>query len=70
MINQEKLKFPPTKLTATFEEIAIKTEDGVNLNNLLFRADSAKGVVFYLHVEWGFFRKVWEIGSEINRPWL
>jgi pimeloyl-ACP methyl ester carboxylesterase len=55
--NQEKLLFVPTKLAADykfefngdFEEINIKTEDGENLNNLLFRADSTKGVIFYLH---------------------
>ena len=55
--NQEKFGFHPTKFAAdyeydfngNFEEINVKTEDGVNINTLLFKADSAKGVVFYLH---------------------
>ncbi|MEB8345136.1 alpha/beta fold hydrolase [Flavobacteriaceae bacterium KMM 6898] len=54
---QEKLIFVPTKLTAdykfdfkgNFEEINLKTIDGVSLNNLLFKADSTKGIIFYLH---------------------
>ncbi len=54
---QEKLIFIPTKLTAdykfdfkgNFEEINLKTIDGVSLNNLLFKADSTKGIIFYLH---------------------
>jgi alpha-beta hydrolase superfamily lysophospholipase len=54
---QEKLIFIPTKLTTdykfdfkgNFEEINLKTIDGASLNNLLFKADSTKGVIFYLH---------------------
>jgi alpha-beta hydrolase superfamily lysophospholipase len=54
---QEKLIFIPTKLTTDykfdfkreFEEINLKTIDGVNLNNLLFKADSTKGIILYLH---------------------
>jgi len=32
-----------------FKEMNIRTEDGKILNGLLFKADSTKGVVFYLH---------------------
>ncbi|HEX8675781.1 MAG TPA: alpha/beta fold hydrolase, partial [Segetibacter sp.] len=32
-----------------FEEISVKTHDNISLNGLLFRADSSKGVIFYLH---------------------
>ena len=33
----------------SFEEINIETKDGGVLNSLLFKTDSAKGVIFYLH---------------------
>jgi pimeloyl-ACP methyl ester carboxylesterase len=54
---QEKLLFFPDKLskdykfsfTQTFDEINIATKDGKLLNGLLFKADSVKGLVFYLH---------------------
>ena len=54
---QEKLIFFPEKLEKdfkfrfyqNFEEISIKTHDNILLNGLLFRADSSKGVIFYLH---------------------
>lgn len=54
---QEKLIFFPEKLDEdfkfrfyqNFEEISIKTPDNVLLNGLLFKADSSKGVIFYLH---------------------
>lgn len=54
---QEKLIFFPQKLdkgyqfrfNQNFEEINIKTEDQKLLNGLLFKSDSSKGLIFYLH---------------------
>lgn len=54
---QEKLLFFPDKLdkdfkfsfNQPFEEVNINTKDEKLLNGLLFRADSAKGLIFYLH---------------------
>ena len=54
---QEKIIFFPTKLDKNytfefpekFEELYFKTNDGHALNGVLFKADSSKGLVFYLH---------------------
>jgi pimeloyl-ACP methyl ester carboxylesterase len=54
---QEKLIFFPQKLTPDyrfgfnqpFEELNITTSDKTQLHGLLFKADSSKGLVFYLH---------------------
>lgn len=54
---QEKLIFFPHKLgkeysfefSDPFEELNIKSHDGAVLNGLLFKADSSKGLIFYLH---------------------
>src|SRR5882757_2982675 len=54
---QEKLIFHPQKLEETysfqfdqkFEEANVQTQDGSILSGLLFKADSSKGVIFYLH---------------------
>ncbi|MDB5253236.1 MAG: hydrolase [Flaviaesturariibacter sp.] len=54
---QEKLLFFPDKLgkdhhfsfAIPFEELAIRTGEGISLNGLMFPADSARGLVFYLH---------------------
>lgn len=54
---QEKIIFFPEKLPADyvfqfeedFEEFKIKTDDDKLINALLFKADSAKGLIFYLH---------------------
>jgi uncharacterized protein len=54
---QEKLIFFPSKLSDNFsfhfsrqpEEIFIRTKDATNLHGLLFKSDSSKGLIFYLH---------------------
>ncbi|WP_445722436.1 alpha/beta hydrolase [Flavobacterium sp.] len=54
---QEKLLFFPVKLENdyqfqfqnTFEEINTEVTDGRLLNGLLFKADTTKGLIFYLH---------------------
>ena len=56
-MTQEQLLFFPQKLNkdyqfdfnTNFEEINIKSFDSTILNGLLFKADSSKGVIFYLH---------------------
>ncbi|RZK96172.1 MAG: alpha/beta fold hydrolase, partial [Hymenobacter sp.] len=64
---QEALLFYPRKLPASYQfklpghyaEVPIKTPDGAQLSGLLFRADAAEGLVFFLHgnagslAEWG-----------------
>src|ERR1700748_3780433 len=55
--NQENLIFFPKYLRPDFqftfqqefEEINIKTIDNKTLSGILFKADSSKGVIFYLH---------------------
>jgi uncharacterized protein len=54
---QEKLIFFPQKLAADyrfgfnqpFEEVIMPTNDKSRLHGLLFKADSSKGLIFYLH---------------------
>ena len=54
---QEKLIFLPAKLpanyafgfTQNFEDLKFKTADAILLNGVLFKADSSKGLIFYLH---------------------
>jgi len=54
---QESLIFPLTDLPddfvfsfeENFEEFTIPTKDEATLSGLLFKADSSKGVIFYLH---------------------
>jgi len=56
-LEQEKLIFPLHKLPADysfvfqdkFEERRIKTSDGKLIDGLLFKSDSSKGLIFYLH---------------------
>ena len=71
--NQEKLIFFPEKLNQayqfsfdnSFEEREIKSEDGISLNGLLFKADTSKGLIFYLHGNagalnsWGWVAKTY-----------
>jgi uncharacterized protein len=54
---QEKIIFFPEKLDKNykfefgqkFEELNVKTTDGKLLNGLLFKSDSSRGLIFYLH---------------------
>lgn len=54
---QEKLIFFPEKLDKdfkfrfyqNFQEISVTTQDNKSLSALLFKSDSSKGVIFYLH---------------------
>ncbi|OQP65259.1 hypothetical protein A3860_16445 [Niastella vici] len=67
-VYQEKLIFFPQKLDKNyrfgfaqpFEELNLVTNDNTHLHGLLFKADSSKGLIFYLHGNggaldsWGF----------------
>ena len=62
---QEKVLFYPQKLPADyvfdykdkFDEVYPLTTDNTKLHGLLFKADSARGLVFYLHGNAGSLRK-------------
>ena len=68
---QEKLIFFPEKLDKeykfgfdqNFEELNFKTEDNVLLNGILFKADTSKGVIFYLHGNAGSLKSWGEIAK-------
>jgi alpha-beta hydrolase superfamily lysophospholipase len=68
---QEKLIFFPEKLRndyqfefyGAFEEINIGMRDGILLNGVLFRSDSSKGLIFYLHGNAGSLRGWGEIAE-------
>jgi uncharacterized protein len=68
---QEKLIFFPEKLVKeykfgfdqNFEELNLKMEDHVVLNGILFKADSSKGVIFYLHGNAGSLNSWGEIAK-------
>lgn len=61
---QEKLLFFPEKLDRKFRfafnqpftEMMIEANDGKRLNGILFKSDSTKGLVFYLHGNAGSLR--------------
>jgi len=71
---QEKILFYPQKLAADyvfdypdqFDEVYISTGDKVKLHGLLFKADSARGLVFYLHGNAGSL-KTW---GRVASPFL
>lgn len=71
---QENLIFHPQKLSKNFkfeferkfEELNIKTEDEIALNGLLFKADSSKGLVFYLHGNSGSLKGWGNIAKQYN----
>lgn len=54
---QESFMFFPEKLEQShtfkfdneFEEMSFKTDDGETLSGMLFKAESSKGLIFYLH---------------------
>jgi alpha-beta hydrolase superfamily lysophospholipase len=61
---QEKIIFLPEKLARDyrfnfnneFAEVNIKTRDHISLNSLLFKSDSSRGLIFYLHGNAGSLR--------------
>lgn len=71
---QENLIFFPEKLTKTykfeferkFEELNIKTDENILLNGLLFKADSSKGLIFYLHGNSGSLKTWGSIAKNYN----
>lgn len=56
-IFQEKILFLPYQLPSTYqfsfpgnyEELNFETKDKVSINGLLFKADTSKGIIYYLH---------------------
>jgi uncharacterized protein len=68
---QEKLIFFPEKLdkeykfrfNQNFEELNFKTKDNTLLNGILFKADSAKGLIFYLHGNAGSLKSWGEVAQ-------
>ncbi len=75
--NQEKIIFFPEKLEKeysfrfkqNFEELNFKTDDNVLLNGILFKADSSRGLIFYLHGNAGSLRswgKIAENYTDLN----
>ncbi len=72
---QEKLIFFPEKLNQNytfdfnqnFEEINVKTEDSNILRGLLFKSDSTKGLIFYLHGNAGSLRSWGEVAQTYTR---
>lgn len=68
---QEKLIFFPEKLSSDyrfefsgiFEEKNIRMEDGVLLNGILFRSDSSRGLIFYMHGNAGSLRGWGEVAD-------
>ena len=72
---QERLLFFPTKLAPDyrfqfvqrFEERWLPTADGTRLHALLFPADSARGLVFYLHGNGGALESWGEVAATYTR---
>lgn len=68
---QERMIFFPEKLPKDYtfqfnqplEEIYIKTDDHKSLHGLLFRSDSSKGLIFYLHGNAGSLRSWGEVAQ-------
>jgi len=49
-----------------FEEINLKTADGILLNSVLFKAEHSKGVILYLHGNAGAINSWGEVASVYN----
>ncbi len=72
---QEKLIFFPEKLSQEyrfefnqmFEELDIRTADGVVLNGILFKADSSEGLIFYLHGNAGSLRSWGQMAENYSK---
>ena len=77
---QEKLIFHPHQLDKTFqfqfeqnfEEINLRTSDGILIHGLLFKSDSTRGLIFYLHgnagslASWGEVAKTYtDLGYDL-----
>lgn len=68
---QENIIFSPTKIAKSqkhffqqeFEEMNFKMKDGKSLNGILFKSDSCKGLIFYLHGNAGSLKTWGEIAS-------
>lgn len=72
---QENVIFYPQKLSKDFkfqfdqpfEELNITATDGTQLNGLLFKADSAKGVILYLHGNGGALDSWGDVASTYTK---
>jgi len=70
-LSQEKLIFHPEQLAKNhkfqfdqkFEELNFKTNDNQLLNALLFKSESSKGLIFYLHGNAGSLNSWGEIAE-------
>ncbi|MBC7425315.1 MAG: alpha/beta fold hydrolase [Bacteroidia bacterium] len=68
---QEKMIFFPEKLdrnysfqfNQNFKEMTIPVDKSVSLNGILFKADSSKGLIFYLHGNAGSLRTWGEVAK-------
>lgn len=71
---QEKLIFFPEKINKeikfkffqNFEEINLKTSDNITLSGILFKADTTKGLIFYLHGNAGSLKSWGEVAATYN----
>ena len=69
--SQEKIIFHPEQLAnnykfqfdQSFEELNFKTPDNKILNGLLFKSDSSKGLIFYLHGNAGSLKSWGQISN-------
>ena len=70
-VTQEKFIFLPERLEKNYkfsfkqiyQELNFKTEDNILLNGILFKADTSKGLIFYLHGNAGSLKSWGEIAK-------